>query len=61
MQVSTSAILVFGKNPKLYFPRVRVRFLRYEGSKECVGAKMNMITKVIEYMDTQIKEKNVSW
>lgn len=69
-QISTAAILLFGKNPQLYFPRARVRFIRYEGIRECVGAQMNvikdvifegnilnMLTKVISYLDTQIKEK----
>lgn len=69
-QISTAAILLFGKNPQLHFPRARVRFIRYEGTEECVGAEMNvikdvifegnildMLTSAIEYMDTQIKEK----
>ena len=62
--------MLFGKNPQLYFPRARVRFIRYEGIRECVGAQMNvikdvifegnilnMLTKAISYLDTQIKEK----
>ena len=62
--------MLFGKNPQLYFPRARVRFIRYEGIRECVGAQMNvikdvifegnilnMLTKTISYLDTQIKEK----
>jgi ATP-dependent DNA helicase RecG len=66
----TAAILLFGKNPQLYFPRARVRFIRYEGTEEYVGAQMNvikdvifegnilnMITDAIAYLDTQIKEK----
>lgn len=69
-QISTAAILLFGKNPQLYFPRARVRLIRYEGIKEYVGAQMNvikdvifegnilnMITAAISYLDTQIKEK----
>ena len=50
-QVSTAAILLFGKNPQLYFPRARVRFIRFEGNI------LNMLTKAISYLDTQIKEK----
>ena len=70
LQISTAAILLFGKNPQLYFPRARVRFVRYEGTKECVGTQMNvikdvafegnvlnMLTNAISYLDTQIKEK----
>ena len=62
--------MLFGKNPQLYFPRARVRFIRYEGIRECVGAQMNvikdvifegnilnMLTKAVSYLDTQIKEK----
>ena len=62
--------MLFGKNPQLYFPRARVRFIRYEGIRECVGAQMNvikdvifegnilnMLTRAISYLDTQIKEK----
>ena len=70
IQISTAAILLFGKNPQLYFPRARVRFIRYEGTQEYVGAQMNvvkditfegnilnMLTSAISYLDTQIKEK----
>ena len=70
MQVSSAAILLFGKNPQLFFPRARVRFIRYEGTEEKFGAEMNVIKDVIfegnilkminnsiAYLDTQIKEK----
>ena len=46
-QVSTAAILLFGKNPQLYFPRARVRFIRYEGIRECVGAQMNVVKECL--------------
>lgn len=70
VQISSAAILLFGKNPQLYFPRARVRFIRYEGTDERVGAQMNVIkdvifegnilkvvTDAVAYLDTQIKEK----
>ena len=70
VQISSAAILLFGKNPQLYFPRARVRFIRYEGTEERVGTQMNvikdvifegnilkMITDAVAYLDTQIKEK----
>lgn len=70
MQISSAAILLFGKNPQLYFPRARVRFIRYEGTEERVGTQMNvikdvifegnilkMITDAVAYPDIQIKEK----
>ena len=70
VQISSAALLLFGKNPQLYFPRARVRFIRYEGTEERVGTQMNvikdvifegnilkMITDAVAYLDTQIKEK----
>ncbi|MCM1257626.1 MAG: putative DNA binding domain-containing protein [Roseburia sp.] len=69
-QVSSAAILLFGKNPQLYFPRARIRFIRYGGTEESVGAERNvvkdvifegtilqMITDVVAYLDTQVKGK----
>lgn len=69
-KISAAAILLFGKNPQLYLPRARVRFIRYERTEEKFGAEMNvvkdvifegnilnMIEKSIAYLDTQIKEK----
>ena len=68
--ISGAAILLFGKNPQLYFPRARIRFIRFEGTEEKVGTEMNVIKDVmfegtilkmiqdcIAYLDTQIKEK----
>ena len=34
IQISTAAILLFGKNPQNFFPRARIRFIRYEGTEE---------------------------
>lgn len=69
LQFSTAAILLFGKKPQDFFPRARVRFIRYQGIEEKVGTEMNvikdviftgtilqMIQKSIEYLTTQIKE-----
>ncbi len=69
-QINGAAILLFGKNPQMFFPRARIRFIRYEGTKEKFGAQMNVIKDVIfegtilkmiedciAYLDTQIKEK----
>ena len=68
-QVSAAAILLFGKAPQQFFPRARVRFIRYEGTDEKTGAKMNVIKdvsfegtiletiqKAIAFVSTQIKE-----
>lgn len=62
--------MLFGKYPQTYFPRARVRFIRYEGTEEKFGTQMNVIKDVIfdgkilgmvkdsiAYLDTQIKEK----
>jgi len=70
MLISTAAILLFGKNPQTYFPRARVRFIRYEGKEEKFGTEMNVIKDIIlegnilqqvnetiKYLNTQIKEK----
>jgi ATP-dependent DNA helicase RecG len=68
-QVSTACILLFGKRPQNFFPRARVRFIRYSGTEEKVGREMNVIKdvtfegrildqidKAIEYLETQVKE-----
>lgn len=70
IQVSTAAILLFGKNTQSFFPRARVRFIRYEGTEEKFGTEMNvikdvifegtvlnMINQAIAYLDTQVKER----
>ena len=69
-QINGAAILLFGKNPQMFFPRARIRFIRYEGTEEKFGTQMNVIKDVIfegtilkmiedciAYLDTQIKEK----
>ena len=68
-QVSTACILLFGKRPQNFFPRARVRFIKYYGTEEKVGREMNVIKdvtfegrildqiqKTIEYLETQVKE-----
>lgn len=68
-QISTACILLFGKKPQLFFPRARVRFIRYMGTEENVGREMNVIKdvtfegriidqirKTIDYLESQVKE-----
>ena len=68
-QISTACILLFGKHPQRFFPRARVRFIRYAGTEEKVGREMNVIKdvtfegrildqiqKAIDYLETQVKE-----
>ena len=70
VQISSAAILLFGKNPQNFFLRARIRFIRYEGTEEKFGTEMNvikdvifegtllnMINEAIAYLDTQVKEK----
>ncbi len=67
--VSGSAILLFGKNPQRFFPRARIRFIRYEGKTAEVGDRMNVIkdkkfdgrildqlNDAIAFVKTQIRE-----
>ena len=68
-QVSAACILLFGKHPQTFFPRARVRFIKYFGIEEKVGREMNVIKdvtfdgrileqiqKTVEYLETQVKE-----
>lgn len=68
--ISAAAILLFGKRPQEFFPRARVRFIRYEGVEAKVGREMNVIKDVvfegrlleqveksIDYVKAQMKEK----
>lgn len=70
MQVSTAAVLLFGRKPQDFFPCARVRFIRYDGIEEKYGTEMNVVKDVvfegnilkmimdsIAYLDTQVKEK----
>lgn len=45
--ISGAVILLFGKNPQIYFPRARIRFIRFEGTEEKVGTEMNVIKDVM--------------
>ena len=46
-EITAVALLIFGKNPSDYFPRSRIRFLRYDGINEGVGYNMNIIEDII--------------
>lgn len=69
-QASTAAVLLFGKHPQQFFPRARIRFIRYDGIEARVGKDMNVIKdvifegrileqveKAVDYIKTQMKEK----
>ena len=66
---TSAAILLFGKNPQLYFQRAQVRVLRYNGDEEHFGSQMNLIKdktfvgtidevalRAIDFVSTQIEE-----
>ena len=42
-QVSVAAILLFAKQPELFFPCARVRVIRYDGTEERTGSRMNVV------------------
>ncbi|MDE5877577.1 MAG: putative DNA binding domain-containing protein [Muribaculaceae bacterium] len=46
-KISTAAILLFGKKPQRFFPRARVRFIKYKGTEEKVGTQMNVVKDII--------------
>jgi len=67
--ISVACMLLFGKNPQLFFPRARTRFIRYQGMDEKVGTEMNVIKdvtfegtilqqieKTVGYLETQVAE-----
>lgn len=69
LRISAAAILLFGKNPQRFFPRARIRFIKYRGIEEKVGAEMNVvkditidgtilnqINKMVELLELQIDE-----
>lgn len=69
-QVSVAAILLFGKNPQLFFPRAFIRFIRYDGTEAKVGKDMNVVKdvifegrileqveKAVDFIKIQMKEK----
>lgn len=69
--VSRAAILLFGKYPQKFFPRARVRIVRFEGDEERFGREMNVVKDVefggklldivqnsLKFISTQIKERS---
>lgn len=69
-QASVAAVLLFGKYPQQFFPRARIRFIRYDGIEAKVGKDMNVVKdvifegrildqvqKAVDYIKTQMKEK----
>ena len=68
-KISVAAILLFGVNPQKFFPRARLRFVRYEGRTAEVGERMNVVKDrkftgrileqvldAIDFVKTQIRE-----
>ncbi|RJQ26650.1 winged helix-turn-helix transcriptional regulator [Candidatus Parcubacteria bacterium] len=68
-KIKAACILLFGKEPESFFPRARVRFLKYEGTEEKTGTELNLIKdkiftgplknlldNTIEFVKTQVKD-----
>lgn len=46
-KITIAAVLLFAKNPSIFLPNARIRFLRYEGSSAEVGVSMNIIKQEV--------------
>ncbi|AEP37256.1 RNA-binding domain-containing protein [Taylorella asinigenitalis] len=44
--ITTSALLLFGKNPSKYLPQARVKIIKYEGNTAKVGSEINIVKEV---------------
>jgi len=68
-KVSVAAILLFGKDVQRFFPRARIRVVRFYGDEERFGREMNVVKdvefggnlldmtkKALDFIATQIKE-----
>ena len=69
-EMSGAALLLFGADPQRFFPRARVRFIRYDGTEAKVGTQMNvikdevfsgrildMVQQALDFVRSQIKER----
>lgn len=69
-EMSGAALLLFGTDPQRFFPRARVRFIRYDGTEAKVGTQMNvikdevfsgrildMVRQALDFVRSQIKER----
>lgn len=69
-EMSGAALLLFGTDPQRFFPRARVRFIRYDGTEAKVGTQMNvikdevfsgrildMVQQALDFVRSQIKER----
>lgn len=46
MHLTNGAVLLFAENPMMFYPNCRIRFVRYDGTSEQVGTKINIIKDV---------------
>lgn len=44
--LTNAALLLFGKNPSQYLPHARVKFIRYNGTKQLTGERINIIKEM---------------
>lgn len=69
-EMSGAVLLLFGADPQRFFPRARVRFIRYDGTEAKVGTQMNvikdevfsgrildMVQQALDFVRSQIKER----
>lgn len=69
-EMSGATLLLFGADPQRFFPRARVRFIRYDGTEAKVGTQMNvikdevfsgrildMVQQALDFVRSQIKER----
>ena len=69
-EMSGAALLHIGADPQRFFPRARVRFIRYDGTEAKVGTQMNvikdevfsgrildMVQQALDFVRSQIKER----
>ena len=56
--LTNAAVLLFAENIFQFYPNCRIRFLRYDGTAEQVGTKVNIVKDVnLEYPLLKIIEK----
>lgn len=56
--LTNAAVLLFSENIQQFYPNCRIRFIRYDGTAEQVGTKINIVKDVnIEYSILRIIDK----
>lgn len=45
-KLTVAGLLLFSNNINVYLPSARIRFMRYEGTKEESGARLNVVKDI---------------